>query len=299
MLPTVTVPGGAPMNVAFHLKKLGAEPALISKIGTDDWGVKLVKMINENGIGNFIQTDPVLETGKVNAVIHPGNEVKYDIVKPVAWDAIEREDRFENLIQNANCFVFGSLAARSRITRNTLYQLLAMSNFKVLDINLRPPHYTKTTVEQLLSKADLLKLNQAELELITGWFANYQSDIERIRLLQDKFHIPDIVVTKGSDGSIFNRKGIIYEHPGFKVNVADTVGSGDSFLAALLAKLLVNTSPAEALEFASATGAVMASYTGACPDYTVKEINALIQYSNLQNTSDTIHNHDQNFFFNF
>ena len=108
------------------------------------------------------------------------------------------------MVSDADYFVFGSLATRSEITRNTLFKLLDIAKFKVLDINLRAPHYNRQIIEQLLYKINLLKLNHAELELITGWFTKYQSDNDRIKVLQDKFSIPGIVVTKGENGALFN-----------------------------------------------------------------------------------------------
>ena len=278
ILPNEVLPGGAPMNVAYHLKKLGLEPALITRIGTDDWGKKLVTLMDQNNISSdFFQLDDTLETGKVNATINQNKEVTYDIVKPVAWDNIQWEDKLETLVSGADYFVFGSLATRSEISRDTLFRLLEIAKFKVLDINLRAPHYNRPIIEQLLDKINLLKLNQAELELITGWFTTYQSDIDRIKVLQDKFSIPNIVVTKGENGSLFNCNGMVHTHSGYQVIVADTIGSGDSFLAALLAKLLADYTPGEALSFAGALGALIAGYNGACPDYNIEEINDLIK----------------------
>lgn len=278
VLPNEALPGGAPMNVAYHLKKLGIEPALITRVGTDDWGEKLVSLMEQNNISaDFFQWDDTLETGKVTATINQHKEVTYEIIKPVAWDNIEWEEEWETLVSSAEYFVFGSLATRSEISRDTLFRLLEIAQFKVLDINLRPPHYNRAIIEQLLGTINLLKLNQAELELITGWFTKYQSDTDRIKVLQDKFHIPNIVVTKGEHGSLFNCNGIIYSHPGYRVVVADTIGSGDSFLAALLAKLSAGYSPDEALSFAGALGALIAGYNGACPGYNVEEINDLIK----------------------
>jgi len=284
ILPTAALPGGAPMNVAYHLKKLGIESAMITRIGLDDWGKKLIRLMEQNNISSdFFQLDETLETGRVNATINQNKEVTYDIVKPVSWDNIRWEHKFEALVSGADYFVFGSLATRSEITRNTLFKLLEIARFKVLDINLRAPHYHRQIIEQLLYKINLLKLNQAELELITGWFTKYQSDIDRIKALQDKFNIPGIVVTKGENGAVFNCNGIIYTHPGYRIIVADTIGSGDSFLAALLAKLSGNYAPREALSFASALGALVASYSGGCPDYNTDEINELMKTETVNN----------------
>jgi len=278
ILPNEALPGGAPMNVAYHLKKLGIEPAMITRIGADNWGKKLVDLMEQNNISTeFFQLDDTLETGKVNATINQNKEVTYEIVKPVAWDNIQWEDKFETLVSGADYFVFGSLATRSEISRDTLFRLLEIARFKVLDINLRAPHYNRPIIEQLLYKINFLKLNQAELELITGWFTKYQSNTDRIKVLQDKFSIPNIVVTKGENGSLFNCNGIVYTHPGYRIIVADTIGSGDSFLAALLAKLSAGYTPGEALSFAGALGALIAGYNGACPGYNIEEINDLIK----------------------
>jgi len=283
VLPGCAVPGGAPMNVAYHLKKLGINPALITKVGTDDWGKNLVDLMSKNQIDiNFIQFDSELETGKVNATICPGNEMSYDILKPVAWDNIQWSNDFESLMSNTDFLVFGSLITRSEISRNTLYQLIELAKYKIVDINLRPPHYNKEVVGKLLSEASLLKLNIAELELITGWANNY-SEIERIQIIQDVFHIQNIVVTKGDAGAIFNSSGKIYKHPGYQVTVQDTMGSGDAFLAGLLSKLLCKKQPDNALAFACAMGAQMATYTGACPEYKLEEIDNLITENKIMN----------------
>jgi fructokinase len=128
----------------------------------------------------------------------------------------------------------------------------------------------------------LLKLNQAELELITGWFTRNSDETDRIKLLQDKFQIPNIVVTRGSNGSVLNEGGVFYEHPGFVVELADTIGSGDAFLAALVSKLYQGVGSYEALEYSSALGALIASYTGPCPEYNVEEIHNLIEAKAIQ-----------------
>jgi fructokinase len=272
------VPGGAPMNVAYHLKKLGINPALITRVGLDVDGERLVQIMERNHIStDFFQMDFKLNTGKVNATAGENNEVIYEIIKPVAWDNIQWDDNLESLVSNARYFVFGSLVTRCKESRDTLYKLLEIAKYKVLDINLRPPHYSRHIVEELLDEVSLLKLNQAELELITGWFTSFKHDTDRMKILQDKFHIPNIVVTRGSKGSVFNIHGKFYEHPGFVVELADTIGSGDAFLAGLISKLSIGARPTEALEFSSALGALVARHTGPCPEYNAEEILGLIE----------------------
>jgi fructokinase len=277
ILPTGPLPGGAPMNVAYHLKKLGANPALITQIGLDKYGEDLVNMLSKSKVTTeFFYIDYEHPTGLVYANVNDHHEVIYDIVYPSAWDFIELKDEMIALVKNAQYFVYGSLTSRSKVSRDTLNQLLEVAQTKVLDINLRPPHFHRSDVENLLSKADILKMNIAELELITGWFSNFQTTEDRIKLMQDEFKIETLIVTMGGDGALINHKGTVHRHEGFKVEVADTIGSGDSFLAGFLHQLLNGSSIEDALAFASGIGAFIATQKGACPDYQISQITNLI-----------------------
>ena len=278
ILPHTTVPGGAPMNVAYHLRKLGLKPALISRVGLDNYGKRLIQLMEKQDISTeFFQMDFELDTGKVRMSHGDGDDNHYDIVKPVAWDNIQWDDQFIPLLQNSPYFIFGSLSTRSAASRDVLYRLLELARFRVLDINLRPPHYNRPILEHLMHGVNLLKLNLDELELLTGWFSGYTAEADRIKALQDRFRIPTIVLTKGSKGAVMLIDGGFYGHPGFVVELADTVGSGDAFLAGLLFKISQGTSPPVAMEFASAMGALVASYSGPCPEYDVGEIKLIIE----------------------
>jgi fructokinase len=203
ILPSGAVPGGAPMNVAYHLHKLNKNPALITRIGIDERGQELMNIFSGQGVcTDFFQVDDKYETGKVYATPNEYNEVVYDIVKPVAWDFITWDDVFTDLIANAEFFVFGSLAARSKVSKDTLFRLLETAKNKVLDINLRAPHYNRRIVEQLLRKANFVKMNLAELELITGWFSNYTSIEDRLKSIGEKFRLTNMMVTMGGDGAL-------------------------------------------------------------------------------------------------
>ncbi|MEO6721529.1 MAG: carbohydrate kinase [Ferruginibacter sp.] len=286
LLPEGKLPGGAPMNVAYHLTRLGKNPAIISRIGNDTLGKELMDVFKSRNIDTrHFQFDNQYPTGKVFATIKEDNEVQYEIVRPVAWDFIQWDDRFESLIKEAEYFVFGSLITRNKISKSTLFKCLESANTKVLDINMRPPHFNKKIVGELLRKADILKLNLAELHLITGWFNEYNSDEDRMKLLKEKFDIATIIVTKGGDGAILNVDDGFYHHDGFTVTVADTVGSGDSFLAAILTKFLDGCNPIDTLGFACGVGALIASYHGGCPDYRPEEIDRLM------NTVPLSHSH--------
>jgi fructokinase len=277
LLPAGALPGGAPMNVAYHLHKLGRKVDLISRVGDDARGTELRNVLRGYGLNtNHIQLDNELPTGLVYAKPNAQHEMEYDIVKPVAWDGIAIHEELLRLAEDAPYFVFGSLATRSLATKNSLYTLLELANKKVLDINLRPPHFDKQGVSDMLSKADVLKLNQSELQLISSWFGHYTTHREQVQCIQDQFHIPVVLVTLGAEGALFNYYGNSFEHKGFSVEVADTIGSGDAFLAALLSQFIQQASPEEALAFACATGALIASKNGGCPAYELHEISRLM-----------------------
>lgn len=284
LLPAGPVPGGAPMNVAYHLYKQQKNPAVITRVGNDKKGEELIQIFSDFGVcTDFFQIDHDHETGKVYAVPNEHNEVVYDIVNPAAWDFINYEDRLESLVNHADFFVFGSLAARNEVSKKTLFRLLEVAKNKVLDINLRTPHFNRKIVEELLSKCDFLKLNTAELELITGWFSKYHSLEDRVKSIKEKFKINKLALTNGEDGASLFLDGREYRHIGFKVDVKDTVGSGDAFLAGLLSKLLKKASPEDVLEYASGLGAFIATQTGACPDYELKQVDDLINKKKYQN----------------
>ncbi|TXJ23190.1 MAG: carbohydrate kinase [Chitinophagaceae bacterium] len=278
ILPTEALPGGAPMNVAYHLHQLGEKPALLTRIGIDERGRELLNILQGKQIDtSHVQLDYDRPTGIVHATANAQGEMKYEIVSPAAWDYIVADEASVDLVKQAQYFIFGSLITREKSSREALLSLLEAAQTKVLDINLRPPHYSRLIVEELLTKADIVKMNIAELELITGWFAEYNSTEERMELLQERFNVPILIVTMGEEGAVINYKGKWYRHHGYKVVVADTIGSGDSFLAAFLSRIIAGELPDAALNFASGLGALVASRKGAWPDYHVEEIYHLIK----------------------
>jgi fructokinase len=231
----------------------------------------LIGLLTNSGIAtDYVQQDKTHQTGVVLATLNARAEATYEIVKPVAWDFIACNEDLKKLVRETSYFVFGSLAARSETSRDTLFELLDIANTKVLDINLRAPHFTQDLVEALLQQCDVLKINDQELPLLAGWYGAFKNLEEGMALLQDRFHIKTIVTTCGADGAILNQSGVVYRHPGFTVQVKDTVGSGDAFLAALLFKLDSGAPAAEALEFANRLGAFIASREGACPQYNIE-----------------------------
>lgn len=286
ILPIAAKPGGAPMNVAYHLNKLGVDTKLVSRVGKDETGKELLNLLRGWGLTtDYCQQDTEHATSEVHVVVDEHNEVRYDILFPVAWDYIAFQEEFKLLLSKADAFVFGSLSTRNYISHQTLLKMLDFSSYNVFDVNLRAPYYSKETIGQLLERTNLLKLNQAELELVTGWFSTdcpAETEAEQIKLLQDQFHIEEIIVTKGSKGATYYTPFARHDSQAFSIEVADTVGSGDSFLAAFLAKRLQKEHPKVALSYATALAAFVTMHHGACPDYSLTALEDFKRHKELQ-----------------
>ena len=266
VLPTGRQPGGAPLNVAVHLHNFGLEAQIISRVGHDDLGTELLAFVESKGISAcYVQRGETHLTGVVKANVSDHMEVTYQIVKPVAWVYIQYSDALSELVETAEVFVFGSLAARQAPSRETLYRLLQQAKLKVFDVNLRPPHYSRDVVTYLLNQADVVKLNHHELAEIMDWFGVSSDEETALRWLAERFQLQVVCVTKGANGAILWVEQQLYRSSGISVQVQDTIGSGDAFLAALLRGWLAGQPPADYLAFACAAGSLVASYKGATP----------------------------------
>lgn len=284
IFPNQTKPGGAPMNVAYHLRKLGIDSRMISRVGYDDAGTKLLQLFAGWDIPmENCQIDATYETGKVIATVLPGNEMSYSIHSPVAWDYISDNTEYDRLVSSADAFVFGSLVTRNETSRNTLYKLIDKSKFNVFDVNLRQPFYSQEVIEYLLEKCHLLKLNESELNLIIKWFTEEKLEEETaVRFLQHEFNIGEVIVTKGGEGASYYSRTKAYSFPAFEVAVEDTCGSGDSFLAAFLTKKFENATPETGMIYATGLGAFVASQKGACPPYDLSKLESFIFQKQIQ-----------------
>lgn len=276
VLPTGKQPGGAPLNVAVHLHNFGLDAQLISRVGHDDLGTELLAFIEGKGLGTrYVQRGETHLTGVVKANVSDSHEVTYQIVRPVAWDYIQYTASLSALVATADAFVFGSLAARGPASRETLYRLLLHAPLKVFDVNLRPPHYSRDVVTYLLGQADVVKLNHHELAEIMGWFGASSDEATALQWLAARFQLQAVCVTKGADGAVLWVGQRLYRSPGIAVQVQDTIGSGDAFLAALLKGWLAGSPPADYLAFACAAGSLVASHQGATPAISEAQVLAL------------------------
>jgi fructokinase len=277
--PSGKKPGGAVMNVAYHLKTLGVNSHLISRIGADENGRELMQVLEDLGLDHtFVQIDQEQKTSTVEVHTDQDNEVSYEIVKPVAWDYIAFENSQVRLVAQADAIVYGSLSGRCETSRKTLAHLLELAPYCVMDVNLRAPDYDEEYISTLLYKTDLLKLNLDELTIISNWFSkDCQTETDRIELLRNKFSIPEIVVTKGSKGASYYGDQTEHHWAAYAIKVEDTVGSGDSFLAGLLALKLSNEYINDTLDFAVALSAFITTKAGACPPYKIADVNKFIR----------------------
>lgn len=279
ILPTEKVAGGAPMNVAIRLQSFNINSSIISKIGNDNLGNQLLQLLTEKQVNtSLVQMDETLPTGEVLVHLDNTGTASYTIVNPSAWDAIEWSETLQQSVANANVFVFGSLSCRNEISKNTLFKLLSAAQFKVFDVNLRSPFYTTELVIELMEKANFVKLNDEELCIITKALGRNAATIqEQILLIAEHTNTNAVCVTRGKNGAVLYMNNYFYEHPGYKVTVTDTIGAGDSFLAALIMQLLAQKEPTEILPFACAVGSLVASKKGGTTMITSKEIEQLMQ----------------------
>lgn len=261
-------PGGAPMNVAMHLVKQGVDAHFASRIGEDASGDELAEYLKNNNLfSDLIQRDSQLPTCEVTVELDEQQHATYIIPQPVSWDNIQPDAALVQNAVNASAIVFGSLACREEATRNTLLDILDETTaLKIFDVNLRAPHYTLSTIETLAAKADVVKMNEDEADLLIGG-SNHDLR-EQIKEFRSKYHAKTICVTRGEKGALVWHDHEFYDSPGCKAESGgDTVGAGDSFLATFIAGLLSGDPLQDVVDKACAVGAYVAGKRGANPQY--------------------------------
>lgn len=273
IFPEGSKAGGAPFNVAYHVHKMGIDVKMLSRIGNDELGRKLTGRISSWGItADYIQIDQEHPTSTVIAKIDEHNEASYEIINQVAWDYIEYLPEHQELVSGAAAFVFGSLSARNETTRNTLLQLLKVAKLKIFDVNFRAPFVDRELIKTLLHQSDIVKMNKAELrQVIEMTGQEYADEAQSIAFLQQHFGIGEVVLTKGSKGARYFTGKENYIFNAVPITIADTVGSGDSFLSGFISKRIQQETPEEIMTQAIALGAWVTSKSGACPDYELSD----------------------------
>lgn len=267
----VALLGGAPANFTVMGARLGNHAAILSRIGRDELGRMAVDKLDPLPVDtSFIEVDSDHATGRVTVDFING-EPRYTIHQPAAWDFLSLSDEWAKLAERADAICFGSLAQRSVTSRQTIQSMVAQTRsgcVRVFDVNLRPPYISSEVIQESLELATVVKMNDEELPQILrllGLTAEENLRSGANRLLAEFPSLQLIAITRGSRGSLLVAREEWDDHPGFPVNVADSVGAGDAFTAALTHYLLRGASLPTLNEAGNRWGGWVASQSGAMP----------------------------------
>ena len=270
MLPEGKKIGGAPANFAYHVSQFGLDSRVVSAVGEDELGAEILKNFREKKLNCMIETVPY-PTGTVQVELDINGVPCYDIREGVAWDNIPFTPALEGLARQTRAVCFGSLAQRSVVSRETINRFLdAMPDgegqYKIFDINLRQGFYTKEILCNSMRKCNILKINDEELVTVSRMFGYPGIDLQdKCWILLAKYNLRMLILTCGVNGSYVFTPGEISFVETPKVEVADTVGAGDSFTAAFVASILKGKPVPEAHKIAVATSAFVCTQNGAMP----------------------------------
>ncbi len=270
VLPEGKKIGGAPANFAYHVSQFGLDSCAISAVGDDALGAELLENFNSKGVIHSIETVPY-PTGTVQVEIDQAGIPQYDIKENVAWDNIPYTAKLEALAQRTKAVCFGSLAQRNVVSRNTINRFLDAipeenKPLIVFDVNLRQGFYNKEILCNSMTRCNILKINDEELVTVSRMFGYPGIDLQdKCWILLGKYNLKMLILTCGINGSYVFTPGNVSFQPTPKVEVADTVGAGDSFTAAFIANILKGKSVSDAHKKAVETSAYVCTQQGAMP----------------------------------
>ena len=280
MLPEGKKIGGAPANFAYHVSQFGLNSKVVSAVGEDKLGAEILENLQAKKLKMQIETVPY-PTGTVQVELDAEGVPCYDIKEGVAWDNIPYTKDLDELAHQACAVCFGSLAQRSVVSRNTINAFLdAMPHdanvLKIFDINLRQSFYTKEILCNSFKRCNILKINDEELVTVSRMFGYPGIDLQdKCWILLGKYNLKMLILTCGVNGSYVFTPGEMSFVETPKVEVADTVGAGDSFTAAFVAAILSGKTVREAHELAVETSAYVCTQNGAMPELPAELINRL------------------------
>lgn len=269
LLPDGKQLGGAPANFAYISNALGDHGIVLSRVGADASGREILEQLKTKKLTTeSIQIDAKNPTGTVKVTL-AGGQPSYEIVERVAWDFLELSDDWREIAARADAVCFGSLAQRGDVSRKTIRAFVEMTEgLRIFDVNLRQKYFSREVLHESMRLASVVKLNHEELPVIAEMFEiNGASQIETARALRGKFGLKLLCVTRGAAGSLLIAEGEISENAGVKVEIADTIGAGDAFTAAMTHGILRDWNLDKINRFANRVGAFVASRTGAMPDF--------------------------------
>ncbi len=274
MLPDGKQLGGAPANFAYHAQHLGAKGAILSAVGSDPLGNEICENIEKLNIDSLISKVDY-PTGTVAVTLKDNGIPTYDIVENVAWDIIELSDTAKKELNLVDAICFGSLAQRNEVSRKAIEEAINYTSgkcLKVFDINLRQNFYTREIINKSLELCNVLKINDEELVILSEMFGWEGSDNEKCQFLMDHYKLEMLALTCGEKGSYLftTDEHSFLETP--KVEVADTVGAGDSFTAVMIIGKLQNKPLSEIHRMAVNVSAFVCTKKGATPSYDLDKI---------------------------
>lgn len=270
VLPEGKKLGGAPANFAYHVSQFGIESCAVSAMGNDKLGKELIGELNEHQLNYQIETVDY-PTGTVQVSLDANGIPAYEIKEGVAWDNIPFTPALEEKAKNCTAVCFGSLAQRNEVSRNTIHRFLDTmpdeeDRYKVFDINLRQGFFNKEIITESIKRCNILKINDEELITISRLFGYPGIDLQnKCWLLLGKYNLKMLILTCGVNGSYVFTPGNVSFIETPKVEVADTVGAGDSFTGAFVASILKGKSVREAHELAVKVSAFVCTQNGAMP----------------------------------
>ncbi len=270
LLPDGRLLGGAPANFAYHAGALGAVAPVVSRVGRDDDGRQLIERLQQLRVPTHgVEIDSVAPTGTVSVKLGTDGQPQYTIHQNVAWDFIRGERAGREAVETAHAVCFGTLAQRSETSRQTIQTLvrsMRADSLRILDVNLRQEFHSPQLIADSLALANVLKVNETELPRLAAMFQLPSDERAQVAELARRFSLHTVAYTRGGRGSLLFSEGRWSEHPGIATRVADTIGAGDSFTAALALGLLANWPLDLVHERASKVAAYVCSQPGGTPE---------------------------------
>ncbi|MBM3293690.1 MAG: carbohydrate kinase [Candidatus Aminicenantes bacterium] len=270
VLPSGRHLGGAPANFARQAHALGAEGVIVSAVGDDPPGREILVALGRHGLSReYVSVVSGAATGKVAAVLDAQGIPTFTIQENAAWDVLPGSPALTALADRAEAVCFGTLAQRSALSRETIRGFLDATGpecLRTCDLNLRPGFFNPEIIRESLSRSRVLKLNEEELRALAGMLDLSGREGEILVRLREEFDLDVIALTRGSRGSRLLGRNSDSRHPGFRVEVADTVGAGDAFAAVLVLGLLANESLDAINDRANLVSASVCRRRGAWPE---------------------------------
>ncbi len=264
--------GGAPANFACHAAMLGGQVSLLSAVGHDQQGDQAIGILHKFGLNtSFVQRIRGDATGSVGVSLDDAGKPSFEIHAPSAWDRVEWSKELQAYLADADAIYFGTLGQRGEVSRATIRSALSLAKergiLRVLDVNLRPPFHDAALIRDSLALASVLKLSDDELGVVAAACGiSMTPQAEQVLLnLREQFGLQCVVMTRGAKGAVMVSDKGTADHPGIPTRVVDTVGAGDSFMAAFVLGLLRRDEPQDILRKACGTAALTCSHAGAVP----------------------------------